>query len=43
MNFEAKIIITKKWRGSLYGVILLTLFAISIIVICILAPKDILA
>lgn len=43
MNFEAKIIITKKWRTSLYGVISLTLFGISLIVIYILAPKDILA
>lgn len=43
MNFEAKIIITKKWRRSLYGVISLTLFVISLIVIYILAPKDILA
>ena len=42
MNFEAQIIVTKKWRRTLYGVISLTLFAISIIVIYILAPKDIL-
>ena len=41
MNFEAKIIITKNWRTSLYGVISLTLFVISLIVIYILAPKDI--
>jgi len=41
MNFEAKIIITKKWRRSLYGVISLTLFAISLIVLYILAPKEI--
>ena len=41
MNFEAKIIITKKWRRSLYGVISLTLFMISLIVLYILAPKEI--
>ena len=42
MNFEAKTIKTTKWRRTIYGVISLTLFAISIVVIYILAPKDIL-
>lgn len=42
MIFQAETIKTTKWRRTIYGVISLSLFAISIVVIYILAPKDIL-
>ena len=41
MDFEAKIIKTRNWRRTPYGVISLILFVISIVVIFILAPKSI--
>ena len=40
MNFEAPIVKTKNWRRTPYGVISMILFAISVLVLFVLSPKE---